>query len=100
MIQAFDGTVYYPLVLVAAITVPMQGLPNFLVYLRPKIRRARRLNPNAHWCKWFVRSVAMDDSNLLSMSRHHTARDALTTGDRVIVHEDTMDDREEDSEHE
>ena len=63
----------YLLILVAAVTVPMQGLPNFLVYLRPRLQRARRLNPNGRWYKWFAQSALLDDSNFLSMSRHHSS---------------------------
>lgn len=33
------GRVSYPLVLLAAMTVPIQGLPNFIIYLRPKLRK-------------------------------------------------------------
>ena len=43
LIQAFGGeTVPYSLMLISAITVPIQGLPNFLVYLRPKLQLAYR----------------------------------------------------------
>ena len=73
LIQAFDGEVRFPLALVAAITVPMLGLPNVLVYLRPRIWRARRLHPSGKWYKWFARSIDVDESSMLSMSRHHTS---------------------------
>ena len=62
LIQTVNGRVYYPLVLIAAITVPMQGLPNFVVYLRPKLRRARRRDPNAGWFNWVARSMARNES--------------------------------------
>ena len=39
MLQTINGNVYYPLLLISVITVPMQGLPNFLVYLWPRFRR-------------------------------------------------------------
>jgi len=43
LIQAFGGkTVPYSLILISAITVPIQGLPNFLVFLRPKLLAAYR----------------------------------------------------------
>ena len=73
LIQTANGGVYFPLVLVAAITVPMQGLPNFLVYLRPRLRKVRRSNPTAGWMKRFARSIARDDNISISMARHRTS---------------------------
>ena len=100
LIEAFDGTMYFPLILVAATTVPMQGLPNFLVYLRPRIRRALRLhNRRAHWFHWFARSAALDgSSDLFSMSRHHSLPEGVTTGDNLMIHENnTVNDMEEET---
>ena len=57
-----NGKVYYPLVLIAAITVPMQGLPNFVVYLRPKLRRVRKRYPHAGWVQWVARSMSRNES--------------------------------------
>jgi len=62
LIQTINGQVYYPLVLIAAITVPMQGLPNFVVYLRPKLRRVRKHYPNAGWIQWVARSMSRNES--------------------------------------
>ena len=62
LIQSINGQVYYPLVLISAITVPMQGLPNFVVYLLPKLRRVRKRDPGAGWVNWVARSLARDKS--------------------------------------
>jgi hypothetical protein len=35
LLQTIQGKTYYPLLVIAALTVPIQGLPNFLVYLAP-----------------------------------------------------------------
>jgi hypothetical protein len=53
LIQTINGNVYYSLILIAAITVPLQGLPTFIIYLLPKLRRLRRNNPDAGWWHWF-----------------------------------------------
>ncbi len=39
--QQVNGKVYFPLLLLAALTVPLQGLPNFLVYLLPRLKKLR-----------------------------------------------------------
>ncbi len=39
--QQVNGKVYFPLLLLAALTVPLQGLPNFLVYLLPRLKTLR-----------------------------------------------------------
>ena len=62
VIQTFDGKVYLGFILIAAITVPMQGLPNFLVYLRPKLARIRKKYPKAGWLQLFQRSLARNAS--------------------------------------
>jgi hypothetical protein len=41
ILQTVNGKVYFPLLLIAAMTTPMQGLPNFLVYLRPRWQSKR-----------------------------------------------------------
>eukprot|EP00977_Amphora_coffeiformis_P029067 scaffold38456_cov176-Amphora_coffeaeformis.AAC.3 len=68
LIQVANDDLYYPLVLVAAITVPMQGLPNFLVYLRPRLQKIRQSNPSTGWMKRFVRSIARNDNVSISMA--------------------------------
>lgn len=70
VIQAFDGKVYFGFILIAAITVPMQGLPNFLVYLRPKLVRVRKKDSNAGWLQLFQRSLARN----ASVVRHKNAQ--------------------------
>ena len=69
----YDGRVYYPLVLISAMTVPLQGLPNFVVYVMPKLRRAKRRDPRAGWYNLVVRSLARDAS-LASSSRRRRRR--------------------------
>jgi len=50
ILQTIDHNLLsYPLVVTAAITVPMQGLPNFLIYLRPKLRKMAR-NALVRYC--------------------------------------------------
>lgn len=46
LLQAVNGQVYFGLLLVAGLTTPMQGLPNFLVYLGPRIVKLHRQRPN------------------------------------------------------
>ncbi|GAX15407.1 hypothetical protein FisN_8Lh297 [Fistulifera solaris] len=41
LLQQVNGKVYFPLLLLAALTVPLQGLPNFLVYLLPRLKKLR-----------------------------------------------------------
>ena len=90
LIQAFGdaSTVPYSLILISAITVPMQGLPNFLVYLRPKLQKAYR-----HWrvskaratVVWNSRGEEDTNGHDMSMSRRHTTtpgnNDDSETGD-------------------
>ena len=84
LIQTANGDVYYPLLLVAAITVPMQGLPNFLVYLRPRLQKIGRSDPTAGWMKRFARSIARNDNNVsISMVRHRTSFGDIHTTDRI-----------------
>lgn len=58
LIETINDKVYYPLILIAAITVPMQGLPNFIIYLLPKLQRLRSRDPDAGWVNWFGKSMA------------------------------------------
>lgn len=41
LLQTITGKVYYPLLLAAAISIPLQGIPNGLVYLYPKYQTIR-----------------------------------------------------------
>ena len=70
LIQTINGKTYYPLVLIAAVTVPMQGLPNFVVYLRPKLRHVRKRYPNAGWIQWVARSMSRNDHGEAARLRH------------------------------
>lgn len=42
LLQTINGKVYYPLLLAAAITIPLQGIPNGLVYLYPRYQTIRQ----------------------------------------------------------
>lgn len=53
-----NGKIYYPLLLIAAMTTPLQGLPNVIVYLGPKFREARRRHPDAPFVNLVVSSVS------------------------------------------
>lgn len=51
VLQTIDSHLYsFPLVVAAAITVPMQGLPNFLIYLRPKLKKIASKALARHCC--------------------------------------------------
>ena len=45
LLESIHQQTYFPLLLVAALTVPVQGLPNFLVYYRPFYQRWRSQRP-------------------------------------------------------
>ena len=81
IIQTVDpDKVIYPVLLAAAITVPMQGLPNFMIYLRPKIKKAvgramtrycgcccgRRYDNSPPW--WYQLAKSLSEKN------HHNSR--------------------------
>ena len=57
-IQTVNGKSYFILLLIASMTTPMQGLPNALVYLRPKFMKLRRERPHAGVWNWFRGSLA------------------------------------------
>ena len=58
--ETINGEVYYPLILLAAICTPLQGLPNVIIYLMPKYRKLRRQMPNANFVRLVRASVARD----------------------------------------
>eukprot|EP00984_Skeletonema_dohrnii_P015387 scaffold6634_cov78-Skeletonema_dohrnii-CCMP3373.AAC.1 len=45
---------YYPLILLMAITNPMQGILNYLVYMRPRWLAYRKRHPEWGWCMAFA----------------------------------------------
>jgi hypothetical protein len=45
LLQTINGKTYFPLLRGASIMTPIQGLPNFLVYLRPMLRKLRQEQP-------------------------------------------------------
>jgi len=49
--------VYYPLLLIATITVPMQGLPNFCIFLLPRYIRLRKERPHGNLWMWLKESM-------------------------------------------
>jgi hypothetical protein len=53
-----NGKVYFPILIIAAMTTPLQGLPNVIVYLGPKFREARKLHPGAPFLKLVASSVS------------------------------------------
>ena len=76
LIQIYDpDKIWYPLVLAAAITVPIQGLPNFLIYLRPKLLKMIRRFVARHCCVgrqyddtppwWYLGKVSPSPGNSL-----------------------------------
>lgn len=52
-----NGKVYYPILIIAAMTTPLQGLPNVIVYLGPKFREARKRHPDARFLNLVGSSV-------------------------------------------
>lgn len=58
LLQTVEGGVYYPLLLIAVITVPTQGLPNFLVYLAPRYYRMQKRKPQGNVWVWFKESIS------------------------------------------
>ncbi|CAB9519452.1 expressed unknown protein [Seminavis robusta] len=58
LLQAINGNTYFPLLIIAAATTPLQGLPNFLVYLYPRYKKARKEMPNAGVLECFKSSIA------------------------------------------
>lgn len=77
VIERIEYEVYYPLILIAAITTPIQGLPNFLVYLMPKLHHFRRFDPSSAWWKWLVRSMAPQESRFTSFRHRVSSLGAL-----------------------
>jgi hypothetical protein len=63
-LQTINGKVYFPLLLLAAMTTPRQGLPNTLIYLGPKFRKLRKEWPEAGLWKIFIASMAREQSGL------------------------------------
>ena len=57
IIQAAGAEVPYALLVISAITVPLQGLPNLIVYLGPRIRRIRKQESNMSWIRAAAVSV-------------------------------------------
>lgn len=48
ILQIFELT-YYPVLVIAAFCVPVQGLANVMVYLLPEIKKLRKRNPEEGW---------------------------------------------------
>lgn len=70
-----SGKTYFPILLIAVTTVPMQGLPNFMVYLGPRFLKARRERPSDGMFKWLHRSMGKT-----SEAREATLPARYTTG--------------------
>jgi hypothetical protein len=64
LLQTVNGQVYFPLLLLAAMTAPLQGLPNTLIYLGPKFRKLRKEMPEAGLWTIFIASMAREQSGL------------------------------------
>ena len=61
----------------------MQGLPNFVVYLLPKLRKVRRREPGAGWYKWVAKSLARDRSASMRSRRGNTSMDGVVNPSRI-----------------
>ena len=66
LLQTTTGKVYFPLLLIASITVPMQGLPNFIVYLRPMFLKMRRERPSEGIFNWMLGSLQVGEAAFAS----------------------------------
>ena len=73
-----DGKVYYPLLLIAAITVPVQGLPNFLVYLMPRYTKVKKEMPKAGLIKWLQSSLAREPPEVVAAGHDTELGDTAT----------------------
>lgn len=49
LIQTINGKSYFPLILLFAITAPLQGGFNYVVYIRPRYLKYRKDNPGSIW---------------------------------------------------
>lgn len=67
LLSATRGELYYPLLLIAVITTPLQGLPNVVVYLGPKYRKLKRQSPNAGFWRLVKGSVAREKRGVPSL---------------------------------
>ena len=62
LIQTINGKAYFALLLIASMMTPLQGLPNFIVYLAPQFAKLRRERPNAGFWNWFRSSLAANEA--------------------------------------
>jgi len=61
LIQTFNGKVHFSLLLIAAMMTPLQGLPNFIVYLAPRFAKLKRERPHAGFWNWVSGSLAPNE---------------------------------------
>jgi hypothetical protein len=62
LLQAVDVEVMYGILLLAAINTPLQGFPNFFVYLYPKLTKLRRTKPALGFWGRVRKSMATGES--------------------------------------
>merc|ERR1712003_351822 len=63
------GTLYYSLLFLTAVSVPIQGFLNVLVYIRPKYARNKRpdQNPVKEWIRITLAEVSSNQENTVTL---------------------------------
>lgn len=83
-----EKAVPFALLLIASMTTPRQGLPNFLVYLGPRFFRARRKSPVAGVWKWLALAPEMETEREPSQGVEEVhEHDSPTCTDKVATSE-------------
>lgn len=106
IISQVNGRVYYPLLVFAVITVPMQSLPNLLVYMLPRFRKLLwyqkifgmiNTNKSSHRSSSFRKptTVVSSISTTTKVSSSEQTHDPALVETNVTQHEEDMEEEEE-----
>jgi hypothetical protein len=77
ILQTIDHPTVYGLLVMAAMATPMQGLPNFIVYLYPLVMKAKKKNPKRGLINWVHVSLKPSRS-----SRSRAVAQPINEGER------------------
>jgi len=85
ILQSINHPPVYVIYLLAAMNTPVQGLPNFIVYLYPMIIRAKRGNPQLNFLVWIQKALAPAQDEYTTSSFLSSAADLQQGGPTASV---------------
>jgi len=89
-----NGKTYFPLLLIAAMTVPMYGLPNILVYMRPQFQNRFTSTKESGCCSRSWQSLWQTLSRALGSfaNRQQRPPSSSSCSNKKVANKDDNDD--------